>query len=63
MKRVLLLIIAKTLSFEDLLRNDELKPQYQSLRLLKNKFKRVKSRIVYYSNTVAMYNVILSGVI
>ena len=63
MKIVLLLIIAKTLSFEDLLRNDELKPQYQSLRLLKNKFKRAKSRIVYYSNTVAMYNVILSGVI
>ena len=55
-----LLIITKTLSFEDLLRTDELEPQYRSLRLLTNKIKRAKSRIVYYSNTVATY-VILNG--
>ena len=58
---LLLLIITKTLSFEDLLITDELEPQYRSLRPLKNKIKRAKSRIVYYSNTVAMYSVILSG--
>ena len=58
---LLLLIITKTLSFEDLLITDELEPQYRSLRPLKNKIKRAKSRIVYYSNTVATYNVILSG--
>ena len=56
-----LLIITKTLSFEDLLRTDELEPQYRSLRPLKEKIKRAKSRIVYYSNTVATYNVILNG--
>ena len=58
---LLLLIITKTLSFEDLLRTEELEPQYGSLRLLNNKIKRAKSRIVYCSNTVATYNVILSG--
>ena len=57
---LLLLIITKTLGFEDLLITDEPEPQYQSLRPLKNKIKRAKSRIVYYSNTVAT-NVILSG--
>ena len=56
---LLLLIITKILSLEDLLITDELEPQYQSLRPLKNKIKRVKSRIVY-SNTVATYNFILS---
>ena len=58
---LLLLIITKTINFEDLLITDELEPKYQSLRPLKNKIKRAKSRIVYYSNTVARYNVILSG--
>ena len=58
---LLLLIITKTLSFENVLITDELEPQYRSLRPLKNEIKRAKSRIVYYSNTVAMYNVILSG--
>ena len=58
---LLFLIITKTLSFEDLLITDELEPQYRSLRPLKNKIKRAKSRIVYYSNTVATYNVILNG--
>ena len=58
---LLLLIITKTLSFEDLLITDELEPQYRSLRPLKNKIKRAKSRIVYYFNTVTAYNVILSG--
>ena len=57
---LLLLIITKTLGFEDLLITDEPEPQYQSLRPLKSKIKRAKSRIVYYSNTVAT-NVILSG--
>ena len=57
---LLLLIITKTLSFEDLLITDELEPQYRSLRSLKNKIKITKGRIVYYSNTVATYNVILS---
>ena len=57
---LLLLIITKTLSFEDLLISDELEPQYQSLQSLKNKIKRAKSRIIYYSNTVPTYNVILS---
>ena len=57
---LLLLIITKTLSFEDLLIPDELEPQYRSLWPLKNKIKRSKSRIVYYSNTVATDNVILS---
>ena len=56
-----MLIITKTLSFEDLLRTAELEPQYRSLPPLKNKIKRAKSRIVYFSNTVATYNVILSG--
>ena len=58
---LLLLIITKTLSFEDSLITDELEPQYQSLGPLKNKINRTKSRIVYYSNTVATYNVILKG--
>ena len=58
---LLLLIITKTLSFEDLLITDELEPQYRSLRPLKNKIKRSESRIVYYSNTVATDNVVLSG--
>ena len=58
---LLLLLITKTLSFENLLITDELEPQYRSLRSLKNKIKRAKSRIVYYSNTVATYNVILSA--
>ena len=58
---LLLLIITKTLSFEDLLITDELEPQYRSLRPLKNKIKRAKSRIVYYSYAAATYNVILSG--
>ena len=40
---------------------DELEPQKRSLRPLKNKIKRAKSGIVYYSNIVATYNVILSG--
>ena len=57
---LLLLIITKALSFEDLLITDELEPQYRSLRPLKNKIKRAKSRIVYYYNTVATH-VILSG--
>ena len=39
---------------------DEIEPQYRRLRPLKNKIKRAKSRIIY-SNTVATYNVILSG--
>ena len=56
-----LLIITKTLSFKDLLRTDEIELQYRSLRPLKNKIKRAKSRIVYYSNTVVTYSVILSG--
>ena len=58
---LLLLLITKTLSFENLLITDKLEPQYQNLRPLKNKIKRAKSRIVYYSNTVATYNVILSA--
>ena len=58
---LLLLIITKALSFEDLLITDELEPQYRSLRPLKNKIKRAKSRIVYYSYAAATYNVILSG--
>ena len=58
---LLLLIITKTLSFDDLLRTDELEPQHRSLQPLKNKIKRAKSRTVYCSNTVATYNVILSG--
>ena len=58
---LLLLMITKTFSFKDLLITDELKPQYRSLQPLKNKIKRAKNRIVYYSNTVATYNVILSG--
>ena len=58
---LLLLIITKTLSFEDLLRTEELEPQYGSLRPSNNKIKRAKSRIVYCCNTVATYKVILSG--
>ena len=58
---LLLLIITKSLSFEDLLRTDELETQYRSLRPLKNKVKSAKSRIAYYSNTVATYSVIPSG--
>ena len=55
------LIITKTLSFEDLLRTDEIEPQYRSLLPLRNKIKITKRRIDYYSNTVATYNVTLSG--
>ena len=58
---LLLLIITMTLIFKDLLRTEELEPQYRNLWPLKNKIKRAKSRTVYYSNTVARYNVILSG--
>ena len=58
---LLSLIINKALSFKDLLRFDEFEPQYRSLQPLKNMIKRAKSRIVYYSNTHATYNVILSG--
>ena len=58
---LLLLIITKALRFEGLLITDEFEPQYRSWRPLKNKIKRAESRIVYYSNTVATYNVILSG--
>ena len=54
----LLLLIIK---FWRSLDNCELEPQYRSLRPLKNKIKRAKSRIVYCSNTVATYNVILRG--
>ena len=39
---LLLLIITKTLSFEDLLITDELEPQYRSLRPLKKKPKELK---------------------
>ena len=39
---------------------DELESEYLSLRPLKNKIGSAKSRIVCYSNTVAIYNVILS---
>ena len=39
---------------------DELESEYLSLRPLKNKIRSAKSRIVCYSNTVAIYNVILS---
>ena len=58
---LLLLIITMTLIFKDLLRTEELEPQYRNLWPLKSKIKRAKSRTVYYSNTVATYNVILSG--
>ena len=61
LEKIFLLIITKTLSFEDLLRTDEVEPQYRSLRPLTNKSKRAKSRIVYYSDTVATCNVILNG--
>ena len=41
------------------MRTDQREPQYQGLRPLKNKIK--KAKIVCCSNTVATYNVILSG--
>ena len=55
-----LLIFAKKLSFKDLLRTDKLEPQQRSLWSLNNTVKRAKSRIVYYSNNVVTYTVMVS---
>ena len=57
---LLLLIITKTLSFEDLLITVNLNLSTEVYDL-QQKIKRARSRIVYYSNIVATCNVILSG--